>query len=49
MIGSVRNRQTKSRMKYRTGPINTAKTDVGAECPELISWEITGTADRTIR
>ena len=49
MIGSVMNRQTKSRTKYRTGPISTANSESGAEWPVTISCWIAGMADCTVR
>jgi hypothetical protein len=44
-MGSVRKRQTKSRTKYRTGPISTASSESGAEWPVRISCWIAGRAD----
>ena len=49
MIGSVRKRQTNSRMKYSTGPISVANTDAVPECPVSIRWAMAGTAAFTVR
>jgi hypothetical protein len=46
---SVRNRQTKSRVKDRTGPISTANSEPEAECPVASSCPIGAMADWMVR
>jgi hypothetical protein len=49
LMGSVRNRQTKFRMKSSTGPMRTANTDVVAEVPVRSRCSMVGSEDCTVR